>query len=102
MEEDFNVEAAEYQIEIAEDLKRLQADPKFARIFQELFIDAFAITNTMNMAMNDQATDARTFAKLKARGEYCSFCQQILTDGVEAQENLAAYNSTKDKVVEIG
>jgi len=86
--EQLDIAAAEFDIDLGEAMKRLQTNEDFITIFQERFIDAWAITNTMNMASYDKETQIRVHHKMIARGEFSKFCQDIIETADAAQEAL--------------
>lgn len=93
--EQAHIDAANYAIQLADDLAELQQDERFQRIFQEKFIDAWSITNTMNIATYDSASKQRAFEKMNARGIFCKFCMDIHEDGRIAREGLAELASSE-------
>ena len=90
---DAEVASSEYDLRKADVMLKFEADPDFVWLFQEVFINAFAITNTMNMANSDPQVRARIHEKMIARGHFSDFCHMIKEDGKTARENLAAYRT---------
>ena len=76
------------QVENAEAMKRLIENDDFKKLFQEIFIDAFAITNTYNMWSYDDQARRRFLEKTLARSHFSNFIENILEDGRQAIDSL--------------
>ena len=83
-----DLDAMENAVKNGEALVRLQDNPDFNLLFREIFIDAWAITNTMNMASYDRETKGRVFDKMNARGHFVEFMQHIESDAESAANDL--------------
>ena len=80
--------ALQAQVERGEAMQRLFDNEDFVNIFQKHFIEAWGITNTMNIANYDQQTKQRTFEKMNARSVFATYCQDTIEEGNMAAEAL--------------
>ncbi len=76
------------QIDNAEAMMRQLQNPDFKLLFQELYIDAFAITNAYNMWSYDDAGRRRFLEKTLARSHFSNFIENILEDGRQAKDSI--------------
>lgn len=76
------------QIENAKMMQELVQDSKFKALFQDVYVDAFAITNTYNMWAYDDAGRRRFLEKTLARSHFVKFIDDILEDGRNAIQSL--------------
>jgi len=76
------------QIENAEAMKRLLVNEDFKKLFQEILIDAFAITNVYNIHMYDDQARRRFLEKTMSRSHFTKFIDDILEDGRQATESI--------------
>jgi len=81
-------DALNYDVQLSKDLTELEQDPRFKRVFEEKFIEAFAVTNVFTIASMDQAARLRSHEKTIARSHYCQFMLQIHEAGLFAKEAL--------------
>lgn len=88
-----DIEALHAKVSLSEDLAGLYEDERFIRVFKDKFIDAWAITNTMNMANYDTQTRARVHEKMVARGHFMDFCNTVIDDGLSAADELASLSN---------
>ena len=72
----------------AQMLMELKQDPRFQLLFEEMYVDAYAITNIYNIHGYDDATKRRFFEKFTARSHFVKFMEDILEDGRNAQMSL--------------
>ncbi len=77
------------QLALANELKMLLENETFKKIFQELYIDAFAITNLYNLHSYDDPARRRFVEKSLARSVFVKFIDDILEDGRMAQASLS-------------
>ena len=87
---------AEANIKLGEAFLKLAEMPEFQLVFQDKFIDAFAITNVQNMGTYDTQKRAQVHEKMVARGHFTSFCGMIIQDYQEAAQTLEAVRSESD------
>lgn len=80
---------AERAVKLGEAMVRLYENEDFKLLFQDVYIDAFAITNVMNMGQNTPEVDRRVFEKMKARGHFSDFCHSTIEDYKYASAGLA-------------
>ena len=73
---------------LGQDMRELEKDPRFIRIFGEHFIEAFAITNVMQLSQYDAAGRARSHEKMLARSHLIQFIESLKNDGIVAQESI--------------
>ncbi|RLA59457.1 MAG: hypothetical protein DRQ78_10605 [Epsilonproteobacteria bacterium] len=76
------------QINNAEAMQRLVDNDDFKKLFNEIFIEAFAITNTYNFANYDDDTKRRTIEKMAARSHFTNFVEDVLNEGRAAIVSL--------------
>lgn len=72
------------QVDNARMMQELLEDEKFKKLFQEIYIDAFAITNMYNLHGYDDAGRRRFLEKSLARSIFSKFIDDILEDGRQA------------------
>lgn len=97
---DQQIELEESNLALARAFLDLSVDPKFVAVFEEKFINAFALTNIHNMAVMTPEARARTHEKMIARSHFSQFCQQIVIDGEIAVTNLAELKADADEQAE--
>jgi len=83
-----SLETYEQIVALGNDMRELEENPIFKRVFGEHFIEAFAITNVMQIAQYDAATRVRSHEKMIARSHFMQFIEQIKSDAVIAQQNI--------------
>lgn len=98
---DAQVARSNYEISLGEDMDFLDKCPQFTRIFQEKFIDAWSITNTMNMASTNDADRKRIYEKMISRGHFSDFCESIRIDAKIAKENMREFELYMKEVTEV-
>lgn len=79
----------EEKVALAEALMRLIDNPDFDKVFNEKFINAFALTNVHNMWMFDDAGRRRFHEKTLARSHFSNFMTVTLEEGRDAAVSLA-------------
>jgi len=84
------------QIDNANAMQQLLEDENFKLLFQDIFIDSFAITNTYNMWSYDDAGRRRFLEKALARSHFSHFIEQILEDGRQAIDSIRADEDTEE------
>jgi len=90
----------EYDIKVSEALARLQATDDFKLVFENKFIENFAITNTMLVSDYDQTTRQRTFEKMVGRSVFSLFMSDVHNDGELARLNLKEENDENKELEE--
>ncbi len=78
------VDTRQEDIDNAEAMNRLVANEDFTKLFSEIFINAFAITNTYNIGNYDDATRRRTMEKMIARSHFSNFIEDVIQSGRDA------------------
>jgi len=86
----------ELQVDNATAMKRLLENKDFKSLFQDIFIDSFAITNTYNMWSYDDAGRRRFLEKTLARSHFSNFIEQVLEDGRQAIDSIRADKDTEE------
>ena len=85
-------------IDKAEKMQVLLEDKNFKELFQDIYIDAFAITNMYNLHAYDDPGRRRFLEKALGRSIFVKFIDDILNEGREAimslQEELEDEQST--------
>ena len=85
-------------IDKAEKMQVLLEDKNFKELFQDIYIDAFAITNMYNLHAYDDSGRRRFLEKALGRSIFVKFIDDILNEGREAimslQEELEDEQST--------
>jgi len=76
------------QIDNAEKMQRLIAQQDFKDLFQELFVDAYAITNMYNLWSYDDQARRRFLEKSMARSQFTHFIDEVLEEGRQAIMSL--------------
>jgi len=76
------------QVENAQAMTRLLENEDFKKVFQDLYIDAYAITNVYNLWSYDDAGRRRFLEKSMARSYFSRFIDEILEDGRVAKDDL--------------
>lgn len=76
------------QIEKAEKMQRLLDNSDFKELFQNIYIDAFAITNLYNLHGYDDPTRRNFLEKSLARSIFVKFIDGILEEGREAKMSI--------------
>jgi hypothetical protein len=89
----------ELQVEMATAMKELLEDKRFKMLFQDRFVDAFAITNVYNAWTFDDQARRRFLEKTIARSHFTNFINEIIEDGQEAQ--LSLQSETNDNAEEL-
>ncbi len=84
MENNQLVDNRQIQVDEAEAMGRLLQNDDFKLLFQDKYVDAFAITNIYNIHGYDDATRRRFLEKSMARGTFVKFIDDILEDGRNA------------------
>lgn len=92
-EQERNIQALENIKSLGEDMIALENNDAFKRVFGDHFIEAFAVTNVMNMAEYDEVTRRRTHEKMLARSHFVQFCEMTKEDAKEAAEALVEYTN---------
>lgn len=82
------VDDREMAVENARAMRRLLENDDFTHLFQEIYIEAFAITNAHNSWAYTEETMQRFGEKTKARGHFSKFIDDIITDGENAYASL--------------
>jgi len=77
------------QVANAEAMQRLLDNDDFKLLFQDIFVDAFAITNTYNIWSYDDQARRRFLEKTMSRSHFTRFIDEILEDGNQAKADLA-------------
>jgi len=88
-ERDLEIDRLNQTIKLADDMLSLETDKRFRDIFGEVFIEAFAITTTMQIASYDVPTRQRTIEKTLARSHFMQFIEGVKNDGIVAREQFA-------------
>ena len=83
------------QIDNAEAMNRLIQNDDFKKLFQEIFIDAYAITNVYNMWSYDDNARRRMLEKTLARSHFTHFIDEILEDGRQAIDSVMQEQETE-------
>ncbi len=83
-------------VEIAEALVRLESNPDFRLVFEEKFIEAFAISNVLSIASYDTEARVRAHEKMIARSHFAGFLVQVHQDGQMALRNIAELAAIED------
>ena len=78
----------EQVVSLGESMRRLEQNPDFVRVFGEHFIEAFAITNVMQLSQYDAAARARSHEKTLARSHFVQFVESLKNDAIVAQESI--------------
>ncbi len=98
MKEPLSGEDALYnEIELADMMLELTQDSRFIRLFEEQYIEAFAVTNTMTIAAQDKEGRARTHEKMVARSHFVQFIAQTMEAGSFAKEALIELRDEADQ-----
>ena len=91
MEEQIEVvDNRQEQIKNAEMMQSLIDDDRFKHLFQEIFIDAFAITNVYNAWTYDDTQRRSFLEKTMARSTFVRFIDEVLEDGRSAIQSIHA------------
>jgi len=85
-------------IDNAEKMARLIATQDFKDLFQELFVDAYAITNMYNLWSYDDQARRRFLEKSMARSQFTHFIDEVLEDGRQA---IASINEETQEDAEL-
>lgn len=85
-------EGAEVAIENAKKMQKMMADPDFNYLFNDLFINSWAITQTHNAGKIKSEQRERVMERMVARGHFSDFCMGIINDGQMAVDSLAQIN----------
>ena len=88
MEEEYQnpeIDNRDIKIENAEAMNRLLQNNDFKKLFSDLYIDAFAITNMYNLYTYDDQTRRRFLEKSLARSTFSAFIQDVIQEGREAK-----------------
>ena len=93
MEEQVDVQELQGIIEIGEALDRLQANEDFKRIFADIFIEAHAVTTSMNFAYFSMEARKGAVEQLHARGVFTKFMNDIKDDAQSARDEIASMNA---------
>ncbi len=72
------------KIEYAERMQRLIENDDFKKLFHELYIEAYAMTNIGNLWTYDDPTRRRFLEKSLSRSHFLQFIDQTLEEGREA------------------
>ena len=88
--------ALEAAVKRGEMMQSLFEDERFVELFQKHFIEAWAVTNTMNIANYDSATKQRTFEKMNARSVFATHCQDVIEEGQMSSEALRTIESDSE------
>ncbi len=83
-----NIENLQAQVVLKDAMKRLLDNPDFMLVFDKNYIEAFAITNTYNIAGQNPETRARTHEKMIARSHFSMFVESLLRGGEFAEGQL--------------
>ncbi len=87
-------------IDKAEKMQVLIEDKNFKELFQDIYVDAFAITNMYNLHSYDDNGRRRFLEKALGRSIFVKFIDDILNEGREAimslQEELEDEQSTDE------
>ncbi len=86
----------EEKVALAEALMRLINNEDFQKVFDEKFVNAFALTNIHNMWMFDDAGRRRFHEKTLARSHFSNFMTTTLQEGQEAAVSLASPDEDDD------
>jgi len=84
------------QIDNARAMQRLLNNEDFKKLFQEIFIDAYAITNIYNAWTFDDQTRRRFLEKTLARSHFTKFIDDILEDGKIALDSIRDEEALRD------
>ena len=86
------------QIDNAEAMQRLIANADFKLLFQDIFVDAYAVTNMYNLWAYDDAGRRRFVEKSLSRSHFTHFIDEILEDGRQA---IASINEETQENAEL-
>ena len=76
------------QIDNARKMQNLLENQDFKDLFQELFVDAYAITNMYNLWAYDDNARRRFLEKSLARSTFTHFIDEVLEDGRQAIDSV--------------
>jgi hypothetical protein len=80
---------AEKTIEDAQKMQKLMMNEDFNYLFNDIFINSWAITQTHNAGKLKPEQRERVMERMIARGHFSDFCMGIINDGKMAVDNLA-------------
>ena len=75
-------------VALGEAMERLEQNSDFKVVFGEHFIEAFAVTNVMQIAQYDEAGRARSAEKMLARSHFMQFIEMVKNDKILAQQAI--------------
>ena len=88
MEEQVDAIELQSMVEIGEALDRLQTNEDFKRIFADIFIEAHAVTTSMNFAYFSMEARKGAVEQLHARGVFTKFMNDIKDDAQSARDEI--------------
>ena len=88
MEEQVELQELQEMVEIGEALNRLQTSEDFKRIFADIFIEAHAVTTSMNFAYFSMEARKGAVEQLHARGVFTKFMNDIKADAEQASDEI--------------
>ena len=100
MEEQVDAQELQDMIEIGEALDRLQANEDFKRIFADIFIEAHAVTTSMNFAYFSMEARKGAVEQMHARGVFTKFMNDIKDDAQNARDELQSMMATDTEIVD--
>ena len=93
MDEQIDLIELQAMVEIGDAMDRLQANEDFKRIFADIFIEAHAVTTSMNFAYFSMEARKGAVEQLHARGVFTKFMNDIKDDAQSARDEISSMNA---------
>ncbi len=90
------IDDRQVKIDLADAMNRIVQSDDFELVFNEKFLNAFAITNVHNAFTFDGDARRRFMEKTLARSYFSEFITRTLNEGAEATMSLAAGDAEDD------
>ena len=93
MDEQIDLIELQAMVEIGDAMDRLQANEDFKKIFGDIFIEAHAVTTSMNFAYFSMEARKGAVEQLHARGVFTKFMNDIKDDAQSARDEISSMNA---------